>query len=1530
MYKWYANASRCYAYLADVSRTTSEEDSHESIQGSKWFCRGWTLQELLAPKHMILYGSDWCKLGTREELSYDISVATGIHEPALRGSQEELGKYSVAQRMSWASRRETTRPEDMAYCLLGLFNVNMPLLYGEGGKNAFIRLQEEIMKNSDDHTLFAWTVPVERLNTLEASKLVGLLAEDPVYFRSSEDVLSFRRWDISDPFSMTNKGLRITVPLAAIPGSSENWTAYLDCHKIKDGHRFAVGVTLKQLASGGDQFARVDREILEIPLSLENEVSEARREIYIRKDIIEPSVAYTATDVRRPQEFRIVQTPESHSLIKSHGCVADITDPLRLLAPPKPPKTTWYWVDPHSWANWHVACHFEARADGTESQTSNFNIVLGYDGKASRSWCMIEQHSRQQLQDIWDEVRYSEWDVVSKAMPDKSNVVEVRLEPSTEKSGIVEVKIRCRHDEDNTAETASQRSTDPFSIISLTVDVAYICAELVKYLKDINGASAPVHEDIELSIQVFEMLDAVNKAVRIVFRKEISSSEPFSPDLLWVQIEGSLRNCRRDMEKLRLLAEETYGEADQDDTGTSDWLMKARKALWGETYLKQCRNSLSTYYRSLHHALDSTKFPDSQGSNGNPFQSFIQIPRAIQKARSQLSTLQYVARQSGESHTQDDKADFLTSPKLHTYSGIPRPISSIFTGQKDHLERLKNYFLETPESGEIANHQKRFVVYGIGGSGKTQFCIKLATENRDRYWGVFWIDMSSPKRATTTYAEIAKIAGVEPTMNAVTHWLSNLERQWLLIIDDVDGPQTRLEDFFPKGSRGHVLVTTRNPEYKRYGNVGCRFFAFQGLDADDATVLLLRAADLPEPWDENLRTTALEITEALGYHALAMTQAGTAVSTGLSSLKDYLAYNARSFHRTQGRRAELDRTVDGDVYASFEIIYSALKIKARDTEEARDAVQLFNIFAFFHHENIQFDILARSVKNRKLEQEHEVREREKERSRVIHNGKESWSSSFRRFPVQLLRILREDRGPSVLPAAIRDARNAVQFDQDWLQYEDRLRAALKSLVQMSLIVRNDSKDDESYSMHPLVHAWARERHWMNLGKQALWSEAAATTLSYSLLLPPLPLGDSSSEEAYRAAIFPHIDHVLKCQRSINSQINKKKMVALPRRPCIAYVDFGRWSEAEELQVQVQDFLLSVLGIEHVSTRRIILAHAKTLRELGRTDEAEKLQLQVLDACKRRSKVDHHEVLVVKEALAETLSEQFEYSEAVRLQKDVISGFEKLYGRKHEDTLTAISNLGMTVMRSRADFIAAQKYNSEALKGMEELLGPTHLKTLIAKERLAVIATYLEKDLDHALELINEVCEEREKRLGNEHPYTLLAMAIKGRTKRALGDLNGAEMLLRSSIAVMDRTLGRRHQVTLRGQYELAMVCRRQGNLEETERNLPDVIELSPGNQILVLEAMYELFVCYKLQGRKKECLDIAEKAIQGFEMINPTKEPPLARKIREERRELVGETERLIDGVYGGVVANGNSNILDLPNINKTAFRSIQPNPTAS
>ncbi|KAM7215963.1 heterokaryon incompatibility domain containing protein [Rhypophila decipiens] len=183
MYKWYQQSEICYAFLEDWSpewdwadlsplaydeistgdrwiireRTTSDGYKASPL---KWFTRGWTLQELIAPAKVQFYDSKWSMRGSKSDrddlVAEYLSGITGIRLDILvNGSESALRRVPIGQRMSWAAHRETTRTEDLAYCLLGIFQVNMPMLYGEG-KKAFLRLQEEIIKSSTDLSIFAW------------------------------------------------------------------------------------------------------------------------------------------------------------------------------------------------------------------------------------------------------------------------------------------------------------------------------------------------------------------------------------------------------------------------------------------------------------------------------------------------------------------------------------------------------------------------------------------------------------------------------------------------------------------------------------------------------------------------------------------------------------------------------------------------------------------------------------------------------------------------------------------------------------------------------------------------------------------------------------------------------------------------------------------------------------------------------------------------------------------------------------------------------------------------------------------------------------------------------------------------------------------------------------------------------------------------------------------------------------------------------------------------------------------------------
>jgi len=253
MFAWYKAATMCIAYLSDVpniwrtqpcGRLHHEKPAiiarlDEYLPRSAWFRRGWTLQELLAPLTIMFYSAGWHFLGDKRELGRQLSNITGIDGEVLRYRQT-IPEQSVAQRMSWASRRVTTRGEDAAYCLLGLFDVNMPLLYGEGKTKAFVRLQLQIIRKSDDESIFAWSLSRPEIEALGIGDWEGLLAPSPTAFVSSGLVTTIAEVTTAEmipatrlPYVMTHQGLEFHAfasQIEPVPDKFGEWVVVLNCH----------------------------------------------------------------------------------------------------------------------------------------------------------------------------------------------------------------------------------------------------------------------------------------------------------------------------------------------------------------------------------------------------------------------------------------------------------------------------------------------------------------------------------------------------------------------------------------------------------------------------------------------------------------------------------------------------------------------------------------------------------------------------------------------------------------------------------------------------------------------------------------------------------------------------------------------------------------------------------------------------------------------------------------------------------------------------------------------------------------------------------------------------------------------------------------------------------------------------------------------------------------------------------------------------------------------------------------------------
>ena len=261
MFRWYENSSICYAYLHDVSGplfpTARNNESYANSNGwPEWFSRGWTLQEMIAPRDVQFFNKDWHPIGAKRILSPILESITRVPQHILQEGPSS-NRPCVAQIMSWAANRTTTRVEDRAYSLMGLLDVNMPMLYGEG-KKAFHRLQLEIIRTSNDQSIFAWGCNSFNVRT------GSILADDPSLFqdcdkmelinqdefieyvkkRNPKDDLPSTEDDRFGTFPITNRGIQIWLFLHPQVSSESVFHALLPCRSDPSDSPVVINLAL--------------------------------------------------------------------------------------------------------------------------------------------------------------------------------------------------------------------------------------------------------------------------------------------------------------------------------------------------------------------------------------------------------------------------------------------------------------------------------------------------------------------------------------------------------------------------------------------------------------------------------------------------------------------------------------------------------------------------------------------------------------------------------------------------------------------------------------------------------------------------------------------------------------------------------------------------------------------------------------------------------------------------------------------------------------------------------------------------------------------------------------------------------------------------------------------------------------------------------------------------------------------------------------------------------------------------------------
>jgi hypothetical protein len=284
MFNWYRNAAVCYIFLEDVPPSDEKTYTEHAFRNSRWLTRGWTLQEYLAPSHIELYSSSWTRIGS--VFSPCSSMELELFEASLVQRCTGIHRWywstaDISTRLSWAATRHTTREEDKAYCLLGLLDVKMPLLYGEGDE-AFPRLLEEVIKKSNSHGVLAagYNLPWSR-STFKYPYLLPTSPRPYAGCRNGFEETPVPGRSNSPHFTLTNAGLSIELPLLMIDDRLKVVLGLLNC---RDKSKPDSLVAIVLVAVRGVQYSQYSP--VSHPLSVPSEFHQLarRKKIYIANE----------------------------------------------------------------------------------------------------------------------------------------------------------------------------------------------------------------------------------------------------------------------------------------------------------------------------------------------------------------------------------------------------------------------------------------------------------------------------------------------------------------------------------------------------------------------------------------------------------------------------------------------------------------------------------------------------------------------------------------------------------------------------------------------------------------------------------------------------------------------------------------------------------------------------------------------------------------------------------------------------------------------------------------------------------------------------------------------------------------------------------------------------------------------------------------------------------------------------------------------------------------------------------------------
>jgi tetratricopeptide (TPR) repeat protein len=697
---------------------------------------------------------------------------------------------------------------------------------------------------------------------------------------------------------------------------------------------------------------------------------------------------------------------------------------------------------------------------------------------------------------------------------------------------------------------------------------------------------------------------------------------------------------------------------------------------------------------------------------------------------------------------------------VQSYFEVPNRRVIPFFGREDIISKIDRAFSVGPGPRVI-------VVQGMGGQGKSQVAMEYCHQKKDDpFSAIFWIDAASESSVMRTFISISRLISTPidqlPDNDARIAFVSRKLASWpirlLLVFDNYDDPEDfpNIRDFFPPNELGAILVTGRHADIGTLVlSQGANLIELPGLEEPAAVELLEHYSQI----NETTRKFGGEIVKRLGYHPLAITQAGTYIRKGGIQLSEFMdIYNQEkeeilkntpqlSQYRRKLEDAEKETSLN--VFTTWQLSFQQLLSR---TPEDSVAVMLLRLLAFFDSKDVSewtFIEYHRNHLTTKMSKLLEWINR-------FTDSQSRWNSRLFKKNLALLKdfcLLQSfTQGPDeyshvLLHPLVKDWIRLQMGESACQVYALMVTKILGDLLQA--VWRSDQFElPLTTKQYLALHVIAQEDNYKEyLGihytelHQDVVDEYTIGQAWLGLFLKSLGLYSNAEPIEVR---------VMETSLRVLGEEHPGTLTSM-NNLASTFRNQGRWKEAEELEVQVMETRKRVLGEEHPDTLTSMANLASTFRNQGRWKEAEELEVQVTETSLRVLGEEHPNTLNSIANLASTFWNQGRWKEAEELFVQVVETSLRVRGEEHPDTLNSMANLAST-FRNQGRWKEAEELKVQVMETRKRVLGEEHPDTLSSMNNLA--HTYRDLDrIEKAVELMVKVVQLRSKVLGPNHPYT---------------------------------------------------------------------------------------------------------------------------------------------------------------------------------